>query len=58
MAPRRLCRSILTAPAVVSTASRRRDRRRLPSCRRCPFLVSGPTCNIVLFGGPFCKLTA
>jgi hypothetical protein len=44
-------------PAVVSTASRRRGRRRLPPCRSCcSYLVSGPSCNLVLFGGPFCKV--
>jgi hypothetical protein len=46
-------------PAVVSTASRRRGRRRLPPCRSCcSYLVSGPSYNLVLFGGPFCKLAA
>jgi hypothetical protein len=46
-------------PAVVSTASRRRGRRRLPPYRSCcSHLVSGPSCNLVFFGGPFCKLAA
>jgi hypothetical protein len=46
-------------PAVESTASRRRGRRRLSTCRSCcSYLVSGPSCNLVLFGGPFCKLAA
>jgi hypothetical protein len=46
-------------PAVVSTASRWRGRRHLPPCRSCcSYLVYGPSCNLVLFGGPFCKLSA